>query len=64
MIGRLWETKRANNEPDGVAETSDCHAMRSTATGSSHHAHELLVHGSARYRHCMNKAFVTRFGFG
>lgn len=42
MIGRLWETRRANNEPDGVAETSDRYATRSAATGSSHDAHEML----------------------
>lgn len=53
MIGRLWETKRANNnEPDGVAETSDRYATRSAGTGSSSHAHGFLSCGLARQSSC------------
>lgn len=48
MIGRLWETRRANNEPDGVAETSDRYATRSAGTGSSSHAHGFLSCGLAQ----------------
>ncbi len=50
MIGRLWEMKRAHNESDGVAETSEGYATRSAATGSSSHGHGFLSCRLARSR--------------
>lgn len=62
MIGRLWETKRANNEPDGVAETSDRYATRFAATGSSYDAHEMLSCCPVRDRNCMNQVVLPYLG--